>query len=407
MEYTTKNIAGITTVFAPLADANSTTIQVLVKAGSIYETRNTNGLSHFLEHMFFKWGKKYTTPKMVAETLDSFGADYNAFTGSEYAGYYVKCAPEYFPQAVDVLADMLVHSAFPKAEIETEKWVVVQEIAMYEDNPQRQVWTKQNQRYYGDNAYGWPILWPVENVMSFTQDDLMQHKSRLYTKDNLVIVVAGNIQDQAKIEEQIESLFGDLWDTTSWSTPVYPDHKPSTHQGSFTKETQQNHLVITIPWFSTHDDQRFAAKILTKILWWGMSSRLFQNIREKKWLCYYIWATHSSADVDGNFYLYAGMDKANRDQWLEAITHELDRITNWDITEDEFAKALWNIRWSTQMGIETSDQLADFIGYQQLFKGEIRWLDEVLVDYEKVSLDEVNNLGQKFSQENVWSFWVE
>ncbi len=121
MTYQTKHINGVQTVFAPLADANSTTIQILVKAGSIYEARETNGLSHFLEHMFFKGGKKYTTPKAVAEAIDSFGGEFNAFTGSEYAGYYVKCAPEYSHQAMDVLGDMLVHSQFPKEEMEREK----------------------------------------------------------------------------------------------------------------------------------------------------------------------------------------------------------------------------------------------------------------------------------------------
>lgn len=407
MNYEQKNIDWLQVVFAPLADANSTTIQVLVKAWSIYETRETNGLSHFLEHMFFKWGKKYPTPQAVAETLDSFGADYNAFTGNEYAGYYVKSAPEYIHKAIDVLADMLVHSQFPKPEIETEKWVVIQEIAMYEDNPQRLVWKKQHQWYYGDNCYWRPIIWPAENVQVFTQDDLFTHKKNLYTKNNLVIVVAWALPDISKIEAQIAELFGPLPASKSWWDPVQPNIKPESHTSSFSKETQQNHLVIAAPGFSDHNPDRYVAKILTKVLWWWMSSRLFQRIREKKWLCYYIWGTHSSWDTGWDFFVYAGMDKANRDSWLEAIHTEIASIATWDVTAEEFDKAMGNIRGSTKMGIETSDQMADFLWHQWLFKNEIKSLDQILAEYEKVTLDQVNALWSKLAQESLWSYWIE
>ena len=390
-----------------MADANSTTIQVLVKAGSIYETRETNGLSHFLEHMFFKWGSKYPTPRAVTETLDSFWASYNAFTGNEYAGYYVKCAPKYFHTAIDVLADMLVHAAFPKNEIETEKGVVIQEIAMYQDNPQSYVWHLQDERYSGDNPYGRPIIWPAANVQSFDQDDLHSHHQSLYAKDNLVVIVAGNIQDQQNIEEQIGILFGSLPESKSIPDPVYPDYKPTERSSKYIKDTQQNHLIIAAPGFSNHDDNRFAAKILAKILGGGMSSRLFQRIREQRWLCYYVWGAHSNADADGTFYIYAGMDKNNRDDGLAAIHAELEKIAAGDVTQQEYDKALGNIRGSTQMGIETSDQMADFLWYQQLFKGCVRSLDEVLVDYENVTLDQVNELGSNLSEANLWTYWME
>ncbi len=407
MSFITKTLNWITTVFAPMEWANSTTIQVLVKAGSIYETRDTNGLSHFLEHMFFKWGVRYPTPRAVAETLDSFWADYNAFTGNEYAGYYIKCAPKYFNQALDVLSDMLTNAAFPLDEIETEKWVVLQEIAMYEDNPQQLAWTKQNERYNGDNPYGRPIIWPASNVQWFTQENLKEHHRALYTKDNLVIIVAGNIANQAESEEQIAELFWSLPDAKTTPDPIYPDHKPSERSNKYIKETQQNHLIISAPWFSNHSEERFAAKILAKVLGGGMSSRLFQRIREQRWLCYYIWGAHSPADGDGDFYIYAGMDKNNWDEGLGAIHTELEKIASGDVTEEEYVKALGNIRWSTQMGIETSDQMADFLWYQQLFKGKVRSLDEVLVDYESVTLDQVNALWKKLSQESLWTYWME
>lgn len=407
MTHEIKHINWIKTVLAELPDANSTTIQILVKAWSIYETRETNGLSHFLEHLFFKWGKKYPSPKSVAETIDAFGGDFNAFTGGEYAGYYIKCAPEFVPQAMDVLSDMMIHPQFPKEELEREKWVILQEIKMYEDNPQSRVRTKWNERYYGDNSYGWSTLGPAENVMSFTQDDLFKHKQNLYTKDNLVFIVAWAISDQLAIENMIGTLFWELPEKKQFETPKFILHTPESHEEKFVKDTQQNHLIISAPWFTMHDDQRQAAKILARILWWGMSSRLFQNIREKQWLCYYIRWAHDDSDSDGNFLIKAGMEKERREQWLQAIYDEIAKIATWDITQDEFDKSLGNITWRTKMGIETSDQLADFVWYQVLFKNQIRSLESLLADFQKLSLDDITAVAHKLERENLWAYWME
>ncbi len=407
MNHEIKQINGIKTVLAELPDANSTTIQILVKAWSIYETRETNGLSHFLEHLFFKWGKKYPTPKSVAETIDSFGGDFNAFTGGEYAGYYIKCAPEFVPKAMDVLSDMMINPQFPKDELEREKWVILQEIKMYEDNPQSRVRTKWNERYYGDNSYGWSTLWPAENVMSFTQEHLFKHKEDLYTKDNLVFIVAWALPEKENIEQMIGELFGDLPEKKQFETPPFEIHNPAEHQSSFTKWTQQNHLIISAPWFTMHDDERHAAKFLAKILWWWMSSRLFQNIREKQGLCYYIRWAHDTSDSDGNFLIKAGMEKERRGQGLEAIYKEIEDIASWNITQQEFDKALGNITWRTKMGIETSDQLADFVWYQVLFKNEIRGLDSLLSDFQKLTLGDVKDVAGKLSRENLWAYWME
>ena len=142
MKYEVKQIAGINCIFAPLNDANSITVEILVKAGSIYENEQTNGISHFLEHMFFKWGKKYSDPHQVAQAVENFGGEFNAFTSGDHAGYYIKCAPDFVEKAVDVLSDMMVSARFPKEELEREKWVVLQEIQMYKDDPQSLVYDK-------------------------------------------------------------------------------------------------------------------------------------------------------------------------------------------------------------------------------------------------------------------------
>lgn len=262
-------------------DANSTTVQIFVKAGSIYENRKTNGISHFLEHMFFKGGKKYTTPSSVAIAVESFGGEFNAYTGEEIASYYVKCPPAHAHKALDVLSDMMIHAQFPTDELEREKLVVVQEIKMYEDNPQALVSEKRNARYTGDNPYGRSILGPEQNVMSFTREDLYAHQQALYTKDNLILVIAGKIENQESLSLAIGELFAELPASKKSGPTPYQRVLPSSQIDFFDKKTEQNHLIIAAPTFDYTHERKYAAKILATILGGNMSSRLFQNIREK------------------------------------------------------------------------------------------------------------------------------
>lgn len=402
-----KSIVWIPVIFADLPDANSTTVEVLVKAWSIYEQRETNGLSHFLEHMFFKGGEKYPTPQAVAETIDAFGGEFNAFTGEEYAGYYVKCAPENIFQSIDVLADMLVDARFPQDELEREKGVIIQEIKMYEDMPHRQVIDKRKTRYYGDNSFGWSILWPIENIHSFTPQHFFDHKQNLYTKDNLVIVIAGDISNQVWIEEHIASLFDRLPTARVWIPPLYQLHLPIEHSAFYDKKTQQNHLVISAQGRSMHDDERYAASLLATILGGTMSSRLFMEIREKRWLCYYINAAHNESDNDGLFFIRAWMEKARREEWLQAIHDQLIKISTWDVSDDELTKAVGNITGKTKMGIETSDQLAHFVGEQWLFKKEVQSLEEMLAAYQAVPKDQIIACAENLSSQHLYSYWIQ
>lgn len=379
----------------------------MVKAGNAYEQRETNGLSHFLEHMFFKGGKRYTTPQAVAEAIDAFGGECNAYTSTEYAGYYVKSAPEFLGVSLEILADMLVDAQFPKEEMEREKGVIIQEIKMYEDNPQRNIWTKRARRWYGDNPYGRSILWPEEHIRSFTQEHLFAHKNALYTKDNLVIVIAGNILDQKQIEEKIATLFGNLPEKKTTPTPSLQHMLPTEHHASFKKTTQQNHLLISAPGFSLHQDEKYAATLLAQILWGNMSSRLFQRIREQQWLCYYIAAFHSEGDVDGTFFIKAGMEKARREQGLASIYEQLDLIAHGDITPAEHAHALWHLAGKTQMWLETSDQVASYLWSQRLFTKQIETIEEELQRYQHVTLDQLQEVAKKLSRENLYAYWIE
>ncbi len=407
MDYTIKNIHGLEVIFAPMQDSTSITVEILVKAGSVYENEKTNGLSHFLEHMFFKWGKIYKSTKEVVETMDALGGEYNAFTGNDYAGYYVKSAPEHIYTALSVLGDMMVYPSFPKEEMEKEKGVVVQEIKMYEDRPDAKVAEIWDRNYFGDNSYGWSILGPEANVLSFTQDDLFQHKNNLYTKDNMVITIAGKIDDMQAIEDHIAKLFSDLPTTTTYEKPSYNPTHPQSTWDIVSQWTSQNHLVYGGEWFAHDNSQMYAAKLLANIVWGTMSSRLFQEVREKRWLCYYIGCSHHTQPTHGTFVIRAGLSKENYDEGIAAIKEVLATVAQGNITQEELDKAQGNMLGKIQMGIETSDQMSDFIWSQQLLYRHINTLEDILEEYKKVTLADIHAVAQYLDPEKLYGCTID
>lgn len=406
MKYTIEKLAGVEYIFAPMEDAHSVTIEIMCKAWSIYEERNTNGISHFLEHLFFKWGKKYPTPKSVALAVDTFGGEFNAYTGDEYAGYYVKCAPEFLNQAIDVLWDMMINPQFPTEELEREKWVVIQELKMYEDNPMALVLNKWQEFYFGDNSYGWSTIGTEANVSSFTQEMLFTHKNNLYSKDNLIIVVSGKIDNIEDIKIQLEATFKDLPEQKKIKKPAFSSHIPKEKVWFFDKKTEQNHLVISAPGFHGNDDRKYTATILATMLWGNMSSRLFQNIREKEGLCYYIKAKHVTDEDSGFFLIRAGIDKARFDFGVERIWEELEAIARWDFTEEEFKNALGYTEWQIQIWIETSNDMASFLWSQYLIYGRIDTLEDTLAKYRKITMEDVKAVAKMVAKDKCFLYYI-
>lgn len=407
MQYTIKNIAGIEVIFAPMQDVSSTTVEILVKAWSVYESKETNGLSHFLEHMFFKGGKTYATAQAVVETMDALGGEFNAFTGNDYAWYYVKAAPEHVFTALSVLSDMMVHATFPKDELEKEKGVVIQEIKMYDDRPDAKVAEAWDRNYFGDNSFWRPIIWPEANVLRFTQDDLFAHKDALYTKDNLIITVAGRIDDIDSVADHIATIFGALPEKTTLPRPQYNPTHPLNTRDMMTQGTNQNHLVYGGPWFHHDASETYAAKLLANIVGWTMSSRLFQEVREKRWLCYYIGCSHYAHPVHGTFLIRAWLAKENYAEWVSTIQDVLKAAASSDITAEELTKAQGNILGKIQMGIETSDQMADFIGSQYLLYKNITTLQELLTHYKAVTLADIHAIAPRLHPDNLYGCTID
>jgi len=407
MNYTVEKIAWIDCIFAPMNDIHSVTVQVMCKAWSTYETAEQNWIAHCVEHMFFKWWERYKNEKEVVEVLDSIWADYNAWTGSDTVEYYIKCAPEFIEKAIDVLSDMLINANFNENDLEKEKWVIIQEMKLKEDNPPRLVFDKWKPWFFGENSFWRPTLWSEKTVLSFTQSDLKNYKDSLYTKDNLVIAIAGNWAEKEEIKELIVKYFWGMKDKKSVNQPTFPNHHPNSKESFFKKWTEQNHLLICADGILWTDERRYAAKVLAWILWWNHSSRLYQNIRIKEWLCYYINAYHWDSPYHWIFMIRAWMDKNRFDFWLKRIREEITNLSKNGVDKEEFENTIWYLQWQLQMWIETSDDMASFLWEQYLIYNEIETLENMLEKYKKLTLDEVNQLGWMLSLDNCYTFYIE
>jgi len=406
MKYEIKQIAGIDCIFVPM-DTTSTTIQIGVKAGSTYETKKENWISHFLEHMFFKWWKKYKTAKEVTETIDNIWWEFNAFTWRENTGYYVKVAPDYIYLAIDLLADMLVNPSFDPNEIEKEKWVIIQELKMNQDSPHKVLINKFLEFYYGDNPYGWPVIWTEENILSFQQKDFFDYKNSLYTKDNLVIAIAWKLTNQNEIEKLIKEKFADLPANKTKQKAKFVWIQTKEKQWFFEKKVEQNHIIIWLPGLSVFDDRKYELSLLATILGGNMSSVLFQELREKLWLCYYIWASHYANDEDGLFMIRAGLDKKNFKKWIDKINEILDEVVDWNISQEQLEKAKGYLLWKTKIWIETSDEMVSYVLDQYLSKKEIVSLEEFVERIKQISLQDIRNIAKMLNKENRYLYYLE
>ena len=406
MDYKIKDISWVKVIFA-LMDTNSVTIQIWVNAGTLYENEDNNWISHFLEHMFFKGSKNYPSAKIISETIDWVWWVFNAFTSREETWYYVKVASDYAQIALDVLLDLIVNPLFLEEEIEKEKYVILQELKMNQDNPHKVLYDKFLEYFYWtDNPYGWQTIWTEKNILSFTKKDLLSYSKALYTKDNIIIVIAGNIQNEEKLEKMIKEKISQLNETSSLKKAKFQWIKAKEKISYFKKNVEQNHLLLAIPTIPYSNKRRYVLSVVSTILWWNTSSILFQELREKLGLCYYISTSNYFSQEDGIFLLKAGIDKKNLKKWIDKINKILDETVKWNITNKQLEKAKSYLIWKNKIWIETSDEMADYILSDYLSLGKIESLDEFLENIKNVKLEEVKDLVKEFFK-NRYLFYLE
>ena len=384
--------SGLPVLTAPILGTESITVHIFAGAGSRYEERHERGISHFLEHMFFKGGKKYKNAAEVSQAIDSLGGEFNAFTGKEYAGYYVKVAGKHVEIACDVLSDMLVHATFPEAEAKKECGVIIEELRMYQDTPMYQAGWDFEELLYGDQPLGWDTIGLEETIKATNHDSLQAHKEKLYTPDNMVLCFAGKI-DEKKAMQLAEKFFGGITGKNTHSfLPIRDGGKERIKLT--TKKTEQSHLVLGVEGASAVADDHFAQSLLSTILGGNMSSRMFLRIREARGLCYYISASTDDYLDTGSLSIRAGVDQSRLDEAISAITHELLEAAAKGVTEVELTRAKEFIKGKVTLGLEDSEELAHFYGRQQLLYAKTKHgvldVPQFFAEIEKVTKKEVD-----------------
>ena len=392
---------GLRILAIPMKDAPSVTVMSLIEAGSEYETKQNNGISHFLEHMCFKGTLKRPTSLDIAKEFDAMGAQNNAFTGNEYTGYYGKCHPKHTEKVLDIIADIYLHPQLPEVELEKEKGVIIEEINMYEDLPQQKVQEVFAELLYGDTPYGWSIAGPKENIKKMKREDFVTYRKAHYVADKTLIVIAGDI-DTADIFKKVAKAFKGISTGKKILKKKISEKQSGPEIKIHHKDTDQIHLVLGMRTFKNTDTRAPVLKVLSTILGGGMSSRLFQRMREELGICYYIKTGDNEFTDHGNFTIFAGVDKTRLHEALTGIIGEVKKIRDEKILPEELKKAKDFMIGNMYLGLESSDALVSFYGGQEIMREDVKTPKEVEKEIQKVTAEEVHKLAKQiFTEKNL------
>ncbi|MBO8155186.1 MAG: insulinase family protein [Bacillaceae bacterium] len=378
-KYTCQN--GLRIVLEQIPTVRSVSIGIWVLAGSRNETKENNGISHFIEHMFFK-GTEKRTARDIAEAFDAVGGQVNAFTSKEYTCYYAKVLDSHASYALEILSDMFFHSAFDKEEMEREKKVVLEEIRMYEDTPDDIVHDLLSQASYGEHPLGYPILGTEETLQSFTPDDLREYIHHNYTPENVVISIAGNVSES--FFKEVEAYFGHYEGKTKRTACEQPEFL-SQHIKR-TKDTEQAHLCLGFDGLPVGNDDIYSLVVLNNVLGGSMSSRLFQEVRENRGLAYSVFSYHSSFQDHGLLTIYGGTGKDQLAVLKETIEDTINSLKNQGLTDKELKNSKEQLKGNLMLGLESTNSRMTRNGKNELLLQRHRTLDEMLM-----LIDEVNH----------------
>ncbi|MCL0056699.1 insulinase family protein [Dehalococcoidia bacterium] len=384
---------GLRIITVPEKGAQTVTVLILVRTGSKYETKEINGISHFLEHMYFKGTKKRPSAIAVAETLDRIGGIYNAFTGEDYTGYFAKVAASQLDLALDWVSDIYLNSLLPEKEIEKEKGVIIEEINMRYDHPTEYMGVLWSKLLYGDQPAGWDIAGTKESVMKMNRRALINYMKNQYTASNTICCLAGKI-DEKKIIEKVKKYFSKInIKKPKKSFPVIEKQFKPNCLLHF-KKTDQTHLCLGVRIYNIFHPQRYAFEILGVILGGMMSSRLFIEIREKLGIAYYIRTSDEMNPDTGYLVTQAGVDNKNIEKAIKVILKEYKKISQKKVPKKELKKAKDYIKGKTALLLEASDAQASFYASQEILKEKILTQAEIFKKIDKVSQNDILKIAK-------------
>ncbi len=377
-----------------MTQVRSISIGVWLTRGSRHEAAERGGIAHFVEHMLFK-GTTTRSAEDIAQAIDSIGGQLDAFTAKEYASYYIKVLDEHLPLAIDILSDIVMNPAFSAEDIEREKKVVVEEIKMVEDTPDDLVHEIFTQGFWEDHPLGRPILGTRETVESFNGDLLRQYFRSAYTAPNLIISAVGNLEHE-RVRELVQEKFGLL----STSGEVVQEQPPvvAPKIQIRNKELEQSHLCLGASSYPQDHDDRYSSYVLNTLLGGSMSSRLFQNVREKRGLAYAVFSGLSAYRDAGTFTVYAGCSNEAVGEVIDLVVEELRGIKQARVPDAELQRAKDHLKGSLMLSLENTASRMSHIARQEIYFDRQFGLDETLQGIEKVTTDDVQRVAADLFQ---------
>lgn len=360
---------GLRIITVPVKDNPAVTVLVMVETGSNYETKAENGLSHFLEHMCFKGTTKRPKVTDIAKELDGLGAQNNAFTSNEFTGYYAKAAKKHFSKLFEIMSDLYLNPTLPVDDIEKEKGVILEEINMYEDLPQRKVGYVLSKLMYGDVPAGRSTLGPPENIKKFKRSDFVNYRNEHYVASKTIVIVAGDVSEQSVLDE-VKKRFKDISTDKKLSKPAVKEKQKSPGLLVHKKKTDQTHMIMAFRAYSAKDKRIPALTLLAEILGQGMSSRLFHKLRDEMGACYYVRAEHDGGTDHGVFAISVGVNVSRTKEVAKVVLEECRKLAKVPVSDEELQKAKEHYVGHLYLGLETTDSIAEFYASQEVTTGK-------------------------------------
>lgn len=390
---------GVRVILVPEKSTHVLTSVAMFHVGSRNETDANAGISHVLEHMHFKGTKKRPTAFQISEFVDSMGAEHNAFTNKEYTGYYIKSTPKHLADGLDYLSDILTNSIFDAVELDREKNVIIQEINMYEDLPMEAVSWRFEEALLGKNDLGRDIIGTKESVNSITRDQLVAYRDKHYIAENTVVVLAGNFGQYS--DEDLINILEKSFDFAALSKE--PQSKIELNDKKalsiVKKETEQSHVIVGFRTSALEDPDYYTLDLLSMILGGSMSSRMFEEIREKRGLAYAVRTSSGSYLESGSLETQAGVPHEKIYETIEAILGEYRKVKDTEILEAELDKAKEIISSRALIRLEDSEEIAMHYAVEDILLQKVMIPSEMLKNYQKVTTGDILNVAKKYFRE--------
>ncbi len=392
---------GLRIITVPLKDAKAVTVMTLVSAGSDYETKDINGLSHFLEHMCFQGTKNRPNTGDISRELDALGAQSNAFTSKEYTGYWAKAQKKHLPKLVDIVSDIYLNSIFDEKAMEREKGVVVEEMKMYEDLPQVKAPEVFEELLYGDQPAGWGVIGLEAVVRAITKEKLLDYRGKHYVAKGTIVVISGSF-NEAQTIKMVSEAFKDVPTSKKEKQVVTKESQDTPQVKIHYKETDQAHIVVGFRSEKLKFKDNHKISLLETILGQGMSSRLFKRLRDDLGICYYVRASNETYLDRGHFSISSGISKDRVKEGIKAILEEVKKIKDEIVSPEELNKAKEFKTGNMYLSLETSDSYADFYSLQELMGLKVRTPEEKAKRIQSVTAKDVQKMANKlFVGENL------